>query len=336
MGATKGGPCMQLCAGQPLGNQPPPPPPRVQRTACPTNTSVRTVFFEDLIVRWIWGGGRAWQSPDASHGLRSGQSSLHSLPLAIDPFASVVPFSAFSLLCLLPTGRPTGVDGSPPALSPRAQGHHNGKSKKSRNMRTQCLNWSHILRPWKPKGGLLRTLLGLLIPSVGGVWWGGSEGSANPQHVSDPPVESSWNWTAANPDSDNLARAPHSEKGPLTHSGVKHGGGQGLSLYAAVCTFSGFYCLCMLPAGGAVEAIGNSPGPTPCGIIMELVLKIHQAAVLAQRFCFSIRGGLTPSRWCKVKIRPGDLPMYGLGHESTSYRIMGCISGPGQYMVPLC
>ena len=26
-----------------------PPPPLVQRTLCPTNTSVRTVFFEDLI-----------------------------------------------------------------------------------------------------------------------------------------------------------------------------------------------------------------------------------------------------------------------------------------------
>ena len=36
---------------------PPPPPPRVQRTPCPTNTSVRTVFLEDFIVRWTRGGG---------------------------------------------------------------------------------------------------------------------------------------------------------------------------------------------------------------------------------------------------------------------------------------
>ena len=36
------------------------------RTVCPTNTSVRTVFFEDLIVRWTRGGGQR-KLPESSH-----------------------------------------------------------------------------------------------------------------------------------------------------------------------------------------------------------------------------------------------------------------------------
>ena len=42
-----------------LNSDCPLPPPPVQRTPCPTNTSVRTVFFEDFIVRWTRGGGGA-------------------------------------------------------------------------------------------------------------------------------------------------------------------------------------------------------------------------------------------------------------------------------------
>ena len=147
-------PSFSACGSWPLGCPPLPMCVGLMEypTACATNTPVRTVFFEDFVVRWtrVWGGGggsyvwkpklkalpRAIQAPEPFQWVqrRSGCRDIHRTD--ITPGGGGGGGRGLSMVAPgSPSHPPTHVRSSPPAvMSPhkRSTGGTGGQGKAAR------------------------------------------------------------------------------------------------------------------------------------------------------------------------------------------------------------